>query len=691
MPIKRWRIGVDVGGTFTDLAVLDTVTGALSVHKVPTTPHDPSVGVRNGLRYVAEQVPGFDPAELEHFLHGTTITTNALIERTFAPCALLVTEGHRGAVQVQDQLRQGNLFDVTAGHPDAIVDDRHVFEVPGRVDAIGNVVAPLDIEAVAEIAKRLDVLGVTSVAVCLLFSFTNPLHETEVRRILLEANPSLRITLSSDVLPRIREWPRISTMLLNACLEPLLVDYVKTLGNALQSQGVDFWRLFLMESNGGLMPFSAVVGGGRAVHTLLSGPAANVQGAVTMIGTVDQKSLITVDIGGTSADIAFVSEDGALEITEGRLVGHEIYVPMLDVVTIGAGGGTISRVTPDGRLHVGPESAGADPGPACYGRGGELPTTTDADLVLGLLDPDYYLGGRMKIDPDLAARAIEAHVAAPLGISVWEAASAMLQVNDVHMADTIRVFAAQKGIDLATATLVPSGGAGPLHAVGVATEIDIRRIAVPPQPATFSAVGLLCTDVVQDFVQTEITRLVADSDATIAKQFVDLEQRATDALVDQGFDRQLVGCQREVDARYSGQGFELRLAVPPPSDSRASALLTEQFHEVHRRTYGHEARGETVEIVSYRVRAVVTLSRYRPTPMERTADASDGGPPPSTRRVYIRGEWLEAPVVRRAGLAPGEHRMGPLLVEQPDATIFVPPSWSAEHDPFGNLALTQEA
>lgn len=684
MPPKRWRIGVDVGGTFTDLAVFDTRSGELSVHKVPTTPDDPSAGVLDGLRYVAGQVDGFDLADLEHFLHGTTITTNALIQRAYARCALLVSAGHRGAVQVQDQQRQGNLFDISIGHPDSLVDERHVFEVPERTDASGRVVRELDTDAVTAIASRLGELRVGSVAVCLLFSFANPSHERQVRDILLRHCPGTRVSLSSDVLPRIREWPRISTMLLNASLEPLLVDYVKTLGDALQARGVEFRRLFLMESNGGLMPFSAVVGGGRAVHTLLSGPAAAVQGAVAMLGTVQQDSLITLDIGGTSADIAFVSEDGALEVTEGRLAGHQIYVPMLDVSTIGAGGGTISRVTPDGRLHVGPDSAGADPGPACYGRGGTLPTTTDADLVLGLLDPAYYLGGRMRVDTAQARSAIDRYVASPLGISTEAAAAAMLQVNDVHMADAIRVFAAQKGIDLATSTLVACGGAGPLHAAGVAAEIGIRRVSVPPQPATFSAVGLLCTDVLQDFVQTEITALMPDRADAIAGHFASLERRAVTALQAQGFAPADIRCHREVDARYAGQGFELRLEVPDAPAADVPELLTKLFHELHRRTYGHEATAERVEVVSYRVRAEVPLPRYRP--VLASGGRSGGVVPP--RPTLVAGTWHATPVLLRQDLAAGDRRAGPLIVEQADTTTFVPPGWRAECDEYGNLNLT---
>lgn len=683
---RRWRLGVDVGGTFTDVAVLDARTGELRVFKVHTTPEDPSVGVLNGLELVGQEVPGFDVTDVDHFLHGTTITTNALIQRTYARCALLVTEGHRGSVQVQDQQRRGNLFDLHSRHPTPIVDESAVFEVPERIAADGTVLRELDTERVEMIAERIARMGLQSVAVCLLFSFMNPGHEQDVGHILEKRVPGVRLSLSSEILPRIREWPRISTLLLNASLQPLLVDYLECLGSSLEAQGLEFSRLFLMESNGGVMPFSAVPSG-RAVHTLLSGPAAAVQGAVSMVKIEEGETVITLDIGGTSADIAVVGPDGALEVTEGQLVGNDIYVPMLDISTVGAGGGTIARVGSGGRLLVGPDSAGADPGPACYGRGGTLPTTTDADLLLGRLDPQYYLGGRMGLRADLAEESVRTAVADPLGISVTEAAAAILQVNDVHMADAIRVVAAKRAIDLASTALIACGGAGPLHAVGVAEELGMSRVAVPLQPGVFSAVGLLCSDVVQDFVQTQITQLVESSGDVIEQRFAELEDRARRTLVSYGFGEASISYQREIDTRYTGQGFELRLAAPAGEASEPAALA-EAFNDLHKVTYGHDAREETVEIVSYRVRAVVAMPRYRPVPMAQPE--RPGGPPTRTRRTWIGRGWADVDVYNRADLHSGDRFSGPAIVEQPDTTIFVPPSWTAACDPYGNLELLRD-
>lgn len=690
MGSDRWRIGVDVGGTFTDVAVLDCETSQVKILKVPTTPANPSIGVLDGINRAGDVIDGFRIADVADFLHGTTITTNALIQRTFRPCALLVTENMRGSVQVQDQRRVGNVYDLRSGHPDSLVADDHVFEVPGRVGADAKIVRDLDGGAVGRIAQRLCELNVQSVAVCLLFSFANPIHEQQVRQILEAEIPGIRVRLSSEVLPRIREWPRISTMLLGSSLEPLLIDYIKSLAEGLTSRGLRYDRLFLMESNGGLMPFSAVMAGGRAVQTLLSGPAAGVQAAISVARSAGRTNLLTVDVGGTSADIAFVRDGEALEVTEGELVGHQIYVPMLDIMTIGAGGGTLSQTTGTGRLLVGPDSAGADPGPACYARGGQVPTTTDADLTLGLLDPEYYLGGKMSVDPALADEAIATHIAEPLSISVPEAAEATLRLNEVHMADAVKVFAAQRGVFFGDATLVACGGAGPLHACGIAAELGVRQVLVPPFPGAFSAVGLLTANVIQDFVQTDITKLVADEQPTIISQFLGLEERAIQSLMSQGFRRKAVVCRREVDARYSGQGFELRIKLPKlEDDSDIPTHLTARFHAEHARIYGHAAEEEPVEIVSYRIRAIVPMPTYQPASIARGAAPADTGRRP-VRQVFHRGAWVEATVVRRSTLDLDAGLPGPAIIEQPDTTAFVPPGWVVRADRFANLLISHE-
>ncbi len=684
MSRRRWRVGVDVGGTFTDVALFDQTSLDLRVLKVPTTPGNPAIGVVNGLDAAEERFPDFRITDVQDFLHGTTITTNALIQRTFSPCALLVTEGLTGSVLVQDQRRMGSIYDLRAGHPDSLVAFDQIYEVPGRIAADGAEVEPVDVEGLPDVVRRIRRSGIETVAICLLFSFANPSHEERVREELLALDPGLRVRMSSDVLPRIREWPRISTMLLGCSLEPLLVDYVEDLAQSLVRKGLDYQRLFLMESNGGLMPFSAVTSGGRAVQTLLSGPAAGVQAAIQIARAAGRGSLVTMDVGGTSADIAFVEDGKALEVTEGELVGHHVYVPMLDLVTVGAGGGTLCRGSDHGRLLVGPHSAGADPGPACYAKGGEVATVTDADLVLGLLDPDYYLGGRMSLDTRAATRALETGLARPLALETSVAAHAATHLNEVHMADAIKVMAAQRGVDLVDATLVACGGAGPLHACGVADELGIRSVLVPAYPGAFSAVGLLGSDVVQDFVRTAITSLATGNETEIDKQFGALEDRARESLVGQGFAAADIGMHREVDSRYAGQGFELRL----PVESRDAACLSDAFHQEHLRIYGHAATEEPVEIVSYRVRAVVKMPDLEVAPSADARTGSEGAF--AERAVFHDGTWIDARTTKRSTLSTGVVEHGPIIIEQPDTTTWVPPGWALEQDTAGNLILTKE-
>ncbi len=435
----RYRLGVDVGGTHTDLVLLDPATGELLVEKVSSTPRNPALGVLNGVaRFVAR---GVAPDEIDFFAHGTTITTNALLEMRGAKVGLLVTKGFRAIQEVQAQARDGNLFDYYYAKPEPIAPQSLTREIPERSDYQGAVVTPLDRDAVRQAVRELKAQGVASLAVCYLFSFMNPAHEEETRRIALEEAPDLNVSISSEVLPRLREWPRMSTTLLNAYLEPVLVRYIDHLSKGLDEAGVSTQRRFLMQSNGGVMPFTATVAGGRTVHTLFSGPAGGAQASALLSGDYARRGLVTLDMGGTSADIAFIEGGVPLETTESVIARRQIDVPALDMTTISAGGGSIAAVDRGGFLVVGPQSAGADPGPACYGRGGTRPTVTDADVVCGYLNPDYFLGGAQKLDVDASRRALDEHVSKPLGLDTVSAAAGIRRIVDMRMADEVRVFA----------------------------------------------------------------------------------------------------------------------------------------------------------------------------------------------------------------------------------------------------------
>jgi N-methylhydantoinase A len=538
-------------------------------------------------------------------------------------------------------------------------------------------------------AREFKAAGVQSIAVCFLFSFANPAHELEARRLILEEHPAAHVSLSCEVLPRLREWPRLSTTLVNAYLEPVMVRYIDHLGKGLDQAGVRTQQRFLMQSNGGVMPFSAAVAGGRTVQTLLSGPAAGAQASAYLAER--GAGLVTLDMGGTSADIAFIEGGVPLEVTEGTIARRQIDVPALDMTTISAGGGSIAWVDAGGFLNVGPQSAGADPGPACYGRGGLRPTVTDADIVCGCLNPAYFLGGAQRLDVAAAANALKSHVAGPLKMSVREAAAGIRRIVDMRMADEIRVFAAKRGVDLTSFTLLPFGGAGAVHAAAVADELGMRRILVPPRPGAFSALGLLCTDVVHDYIRSELIPLDDVAPEHAEAIFRDLEAKACDEAASEGLDPAAARFVRELDLRYTGQGYELRT----PLDGLFAAGLTrqslaaarERFDERHAQLHGHAAKERRVEVVSYRLRLRVGVPKYEPRDEDVVASPRAPGAK-GARTLHLDGATAcEAALYERDRLDIGAVVEGPAIVEQFDATTVIPPGWRAEVDRRRNLVL----
>src|ERR1700730_14394056 len=562
----RYRLGVDVGGTHTDLLLLDTATGELLVEKVASTPKNPALGVLNGVaRFIAK---GIAPEEIGFFANGTTITTNALLEMRGAKVGLLITKGYRAVQEIQNQARDGNLFDYFYAKPVPIAPQSLTKEIPERSDYAGNVLLPLDRNAVRQAARELRAAGVESIAVCYLFSFTNPAHEEETRVLIRAEHPGVHVSLSSEVLPRIREWARLSTTLLNAYLEPVMVRYIGHLNGGLDDAGVLTQQRFLMQSNGGVMPFTAAIAGGRTVHTLFSGPAAGAQASAHLARADALRGLVTLDMGGTSADIAFIEGGAPLEVTEGVIARRQVDVPALDMTTISAGGGSIAWIDAGGCLNVGPQSAGADPGPACYGRGGLRPTGTDADLVCGYLNPDYFLRGAHTLRVAASRAALKAHIGDPWQMDVTAAAAGIQRIVDMRMADEVRVFAAKRGVDLSAFTLLPFGGAGAVHAAAVAEELGMRRILVPPRPGAFSSLGLLCTDVVHDYIRSEL-RTLADVTADHAEDiFRQLEGTARAELAAEGMNAADARFARELDLRYTGQGYELRTPLEGSFEGR---------------------------------------------------------------------------------------------------------------------------
>jgi N-methylhydantoinase A len=687
----RYRLGVDVGGTHTDLVLLDPANGETRVEKVASTPANPSLGVLDGLRRFLDK--GIPPADIAFFAHGTTITTNALLEMRGAKVGLLITKGFNAVQETQNQARDGNPFDYFYDRPPAIAPQSRTFQIPERTDYQGNVLMPLDEDAVRGAARAFEAAGTDAVAVAYLFSYMNRAHEIRTREIIHETAPSLHVSLSSDVLPRIREWPRLSTTLVNAYLAPVLTRYIADLARGLDALGVRTPQRFLMQSNGGVMPFAAAETGEKTVHTLLSGPAAGAQAAAWVARANAGAGLVTLDMGGTSADIAFIEEGVPLEVTEGTVARRQVDVPALDMTTISAGGGSIARVAPGGFLTVGPESAGAAPGPACYGRGGDQPTVTDADIVCGFLNPDYFLGGTQRLDVTAAETALKTHIAGPLGLSVREAATGIRRIVDERMADEVRVFAAKRGLEPRAFTLLPFGGAGAVHAAAVAGELGITRILVPPRPGAFSALGLLCSDVVHDYIRSELTPLARLAPDHAEELFAELESRARAELAAEGLGEAEVRLEREMDLRYAGQGYELRVSLEGIGTIDAAGLeaARERFDARHAQIHGHAAREKPVEVVSYRLRARVAVPKYQLRELSLPkADPDFAKAEKGHRTVWFDGrDGVEVPVYERDGLTRGARLAGPALVEQMDATTVIPTGWTVDVDAFGNLILTK--
>ena len=721
MTVGRYRIGVDVGGTHTDLVLYNVTTGALLVEKVASTPNNPAAGVLNGIANFVRR--GIDPGEIDFFAHGTTITTNALLEMRGASVGLLITKGYRAVQEIQNQARDGNLFDYFYEKPVPIAPQSRTREIAERTDYQGNVLIALDCAAVRRAAQELKAAGVQSIAVCYLFSFMNPTHEQETRALILSEFPGVHVSLSSEVLPRVREWPRLSTTLVNAYLEPVLVRYIGDLNRGLDAAGVRTRQRFLMQSNGGVMPFAAAIAGAKTVHTLLSGPAAGAQAAAYLAGPLvcappgtagvppalsffdagetpalpgregSAHGLVTLDMGGTSADIAFIEGSAPLEVTEGIIARRQVDVPALDLTTISAGGGSIAAVD-GGRLTVGPISAGADPGPACYGRGGTQPTVTDADLVCGFLNPDYFLGGTQRLDIVAAQKALQRYVADPLRMGVFEAAAGIRRIVDIRTADEVRVFAAKRGVDLTVFTLLAFGGAGAVHAAAVAEELGMTRILVPPRPGAFSALGLICTDVVHDYMRSEL-RPLSQLDADHAEaMFAGLETKARADIETEGLDAARANYCRELDLRYAGQGYELRTPLDGLFDECVSAATLAaarvRFDERHAQIHGHSAKDRPVEIVSYRLRLRVEVPKF-----ERREEAWSSPGPARNARKGEREVWfggahaVVSALYERDRLDPGAVLTGPAIVEQFDATTAIPPGWRATVDGFRNLVMSR--
>src|SRR5689334_17537155 len=565
--MTRYRVTVDTGGTFSDFVYLNESTGEMTISKVPSTPDDPSRAILAGIESLIGQ--GVRPDDISYFCHGTTVGTNALLEGKGVRTGLLVTEGFRAIYPVGEQARPygAALFDVMFDKPAVLVPQSRTGEVKERVDFRGDVLRPLDEVAMRETVRELKAQQIESLAVCLLFSFLHPQHETRVREIVLEEMPDVSVSLSSEVLPQIREYYRLSTTVINAYLQPILARYLAELERRLADAGVTTRQTYIMQSNGGMAPFAGAAE--RPVTTLLSGPAGGVTAGAHAGRITGFHDLITFDMGGTSCDVALIKDGEPSVASRSKIDGRDIAVPAMDINTVSAGGGTIATVDRFGVLAVGPHSAGAAPGPACYGRGGTLPTITDCNLVLGLLSADNFLGGRMRLDVGLARRAVEEHVAQPLGMSINDAAEGVIRIINIKMEEAIKAISTMRGYDLRDFMLLAFGGAGPIHAGRIAHDLGMAGVIVPLYPGVYSAMGLMMSDVKHDYVQSRMALIDTVAPADVEDMFVRLEARAREELQHDGFPPPQIRLERALDMRYAGQGYEITIAcdgVPAATD-----------------------------------------------------------------------------------------------------------------------------
>ena len=683
--MARYRVTVDTGGTFSDFVHLNEQTGEISIAKIPSTPDDPSRAILAGIEALLADITGAD--EIGYFCHGTTVGTNALLEGKGVRTGLLVTEGFRGIYPVGEQARPYGtaIFDVMYDKPLPLVPARRTGEVKERIDFRGDVLRTLDEAALRDTVRALKAQNIESIAVCLLFSFLHPEHEARVRDIVLEEIPGCSVSLSCEVLPQIREYYRLSTTVINAYLQPILARYIAQLDQRLSGAGIATRQKYIMQSNGGMATFAAAAR--RAVTTVLSGPAGGVTAGVLACGMSGSANIITFDMGGTSCDVALIRDGEPLLSSRGKIEGRDLAVPMLDINTVSAGGGTVATVDRFGVLQVGPHSAGAVPGPACYGRGGTAPTITDCNLVLGYLGEDNFLGGRMRLDAAKARAAIEAAVARPLGLDLPEAAEGIIRVIDVKMEEAIKAISTMRGHDLRDFMLLAFGGAGPLHAGRIARDLGMAGVIVPLYPGVFSAIGLLMSDVKHDYIRSKLTPLSEISPADVNGMFERMVAQALDELRDDGFSAEQIRIERALDMRYAGQGYEIAVACPAhPLQDADLKQLRATFDQQHRTMFGHMAPEEPVEIVSYRVRGIglvppVEMPQFKPAGTI-LADAQR-----EMRRVRFDGREVDCPVYQRERLDVGLTVAGPAILDQFDCTTVICPGQTARVDEWKNLIV----
>lgn len=675
-------IGVDTGGTFTDFIVFDEDAGTVRVEKTPSTPSDPTIAFMQGLDQM-----GIDMKQVRKIVHGMTIATNAIIERKGAKVGVLVTEGHRDVIEMGQLRRYGEpgagLWDTRWQRPEPYVARHLRHEIPERMLYTGEVLKKLEDEDVLAAIQKLKEQEVESVAVCYINSYVNADHEKRSGALVEEHLPDTHVSLSVETVPEYREFERWSTTILNAYVSPVIGVYLERLSDTLRGKGFE-GDLFYMTSGGGVLTEGTAPQ--YPIRFLLSGPAAGVQGGVYLGDATGERNIITYDMGGTSTDISLIKDLSPIITHERNFEGAPVKTPQLDISTIGAGGGSIAWVSDEGGVRVGPQSAGAAPGPVCYGRGGTEVTVTDANLVLGRMDAGTMLGGAMTIDKSLAEKAL-AELGKKVGVSdMYELAEGVVRICINNMCGAVRTVSIERGFDPRDFALMPMGGAGAMHAIPVADELGIDRVLVPPDPGNACAFGLLATDLKHDYSRTYVVETDEADVSRIRSLWAEMEKEGRDALSKEGLDPSRISVALSGDMRYLGQSWQLNVAL---TDRMEMDEIVSDFHDVYKEVYGYSRPGMTVELVYLRVVASGEVDKPQvKASVTATKQASDAIK--HERDVYFDGSFAKCKVYDRSLLAPGATIEGPALIEEYGASTVLFPNWRAKVDTYGNMSLTRK-
>lgn len=681
------RVGIDVGGTFTDVILVDEKKGTFEYAKTPTTHYDLAEGVLKGLDEILE-ISRRSVKEIDYMIHGTTIGTNAIIEGKGASVGLITTKGFEDVLEIRRVARPKEAaFDFEVDNPPPLIPRYLRKGIIERTNSKGKVHTPLDENSVREVVNFLKKEKVEAIVISLLFSFMNPRHELRVAEICREICPEALVSLSSEICPEFREYERTCTTVMNGYLGPVIKQYMDNLMNRLKQKYGDI-RLHIMQSNGGSM--TAEVAKDHSAHLINSGPAGGAMATAFISKLTGHDYAIGADMGGTTFDISIIDKGMPRKTTWGGVGEYPIKLPMVDMKTIGAGGGSLAWVDESGMLNVGPQSAGSDPGPACYGWGGTLPTVSDANLVLGRLNPQYFLGGKLSLYPEKAEKVIKEHVADKMGLSVEEAALSIIRIVNANMAKGISGVSVQRGYDLREFILVPFGGAAANHAVDIAAELGIGKIVIPPMCGNLSAVGLVVADVSHDYVRTLAKRQHEIDLKELLDVFRAMEKEGIRQLKEENVEDKDVLIEWSADLRYEGQSWELNTPIErtPALGEREMQNLLSSFHDLHQRVYSYSEPKSTVEFINLRVRAIgripsLTLPKEKeaPTPLSKAMKEK--------RRIYFKDKgFVEVPIYERDRFGSGTKIPGPCLIEETISTAIIPEGWVGVIDEFKNIVIT---